>query len=523
MIELLIEFEQKQISGQTMLGVVYNPIKVSISQFYGIEINDFAVSVAQTALWIAECQMMQKTEEIIKQELDFLPLTTNAYIIEGNALRMNWEDVVVKDELNYIMGNPPFVGHQNRTAEQIKDMEVAFYDLKKHGKLDYVCAWYNKACDYMHGTRIQTAFVSTNSIAQGESVALLWRFLFEKQVEIHFAHRSFPWASESNNQATVHCVIVGFSCYSILKGKKLYENNRVQLVDHINGYLVSGPDVFIESRGKQLTKGIPNIVKGSQATDGGNLFVTEDERAALIKYYPHSANFIKKFVGAEEFINNKVRYCLWLKGVAPSEYRNIHFIRERLEKISEIRSASPTASVQKDATTPMLFTQIRQPDTDYLIVPRHSSEGRKYIPLGYMCKDVICGDANMLIPNATLYLFGILTSNVHMAWMRTICGRLEMRYRYTPAVYNNFLWPNPTAEQKAKIEQTAQMILDARALYPDCSLADLYDDVVMPPELRKAHQLNDKAVWEAYGKKWHISSESECVAELMKMYQEISK
>ncbi|MGN0503972.1 MAG: type IIL restriction-modification enzyme MmeI, partial [Ruminococcus sp.] len=445
-------------------------------------------------------------------------LKSYANIIEANALRIDWETVVPKEKLNYVMGNPPFVGHQNRTAEQMKDMEIAFYDLKKHGKLDYVCAWYNKACDYMQGTCIQTAFVSTNSIAQGESVALLWKFLFSKQAEIQFAHRSFPWASESNNQATVHCVIVGFSCLSAAKGKKLYENNRFQLVDHINGYLVSAPDVFIESRGKQLTEDIPEIVKGSQATDGGNLFVTEEERNTLITQYPHIADFIKRFVGAEEFINNKSRYCLWLKGVSPSEYRNIHFIRERLEKITELRSKSPTASVRKDASTPMLFTQIRQPETDYLIVPRHSSEGRKYIPLGYMSKDVICGDANMLIPNATLYLFGILTSNVHMAWMRTVCGRLEMRYRYTPAIYNNFPWCNPTAEQKKKIEETAQGILDARELYPDCSLADLYDELTMPPELRKAHQANDKAVMKAYGFKKDLS-ESAIVAELMKMYQ----
>jgi len=501
----------------------FNPIQVSIGQFYGIEINDFAVTVAKTALWIAESQMMKETEAIVHMHLDFLPLTSYANIVEGNALRLDWENVVPKSILNYIVGNPPFVGHQNRTAEQIKDMEIAFYDLKKHGKLDYVCAWYNKACDYMSGTRIQTAFVSTNSIAQGESVALLWKFLFAKQVEIQFAHRSFSWASESSNQATVHCVIVGFTCYTSANDKKLYENNRFLLVDHINGYLLSAPDVFIESRGKQMTKGIPEIVKGSQATDGGNLFITEEERDFLIRQYPQCANFIKRFVGAEEFINNKSRYCLWLKGVAPSEYRNIHFIRERLERITELRSKSPTASVQKDANTPMLFTQIRQPDTDYLIVPRHSSEGRKYIPLGYMSKDVICGDANMLIPDATLYLFGILTSNVHMAWMRTVCGRLEMRYRYTPAIYNNFPWPAPTEAQKNRIEQTAQAILDARALYPDCSLADLYDEVTMPPELRKAHQQNDKAVMQAYGFWGKLNTETECVAELMKMYQGLTK
>lgn len=516
--EALLEITQGQISFD-----IDGIIKVSIGQFYGIEINDFAVTVAKTALWIAESQMMKETEEIIHSTLNFLPLKSYANIIEGNALRIDWETVVPKDKLNFIMGNPPFVGHQNRTLDQILDMEIAFYDLKKHGKLDYVCAWYNKACDYMCGTHILTSFVSTNSIVQGESVALLWKFLFSKKVEIQFAYRSFPWASESSNQATVHCVIIGFSSYTSSNRKKLYENNRFQLVEHINGYLISAPDVFIESRGKQMTKGMPEIVKGSQATDGGNLFITEAERDILINQYPQSANFIKRFVGAEEFINNKLRYCLWLKGVSPSEYRNINFVRERLERITDLRAKSPTLSVQKDANTPMLFTQIRQPDTDYLIVPRHSSESRKYIPLGYMCKDVICGDANMLIPNATLFLFGILTSNVHMAWMRTVCGRLEMRYRYTPAIYNNFPWPNPTDEQKAEIEKTAQAILDARALYPDCSLADLYDELTMPVELRKAHQANDRAVMKAYGFWGKLNTESECVAELMKMYQELTK
>lgn len=511
----------KEIYGDQIVMDTGDMIKVSIGQFYGIEINDFAVTVAKTALWIAESQMMKETEEIVHKNLEFLPLTSYANIIEANALRIDWEDVVPKDKLNYIMGNPPFVGHQNRSAEQISDMELAFCDLKKHGKLDYVCAWYNKACDYMYNTVIQTAFVSTNSISQGESVALLWKFLFDKHVEIQFAHRSFSWSSESKTQATVHCVIVGFSCYHTSNKKKLYENDRVQFVDQINGYLVSAPNVFIESRGKQLTKDIPNIIKGSQATDGGNLFITEDERELLIKQYPQSAAFIKRFVGAEEFINNKTRYCLWLKGVAPFEYRNIPFVKDRLEKISKIRSASPTTSVQRDAETPMLFTQIRQPETEYLIVPRHSSEARKYIPIGYMSKDVICGDANMLVPNANLILFGILTSNVHMAWMRTICGRLEMRYRYTPAVYNNFPWPSPTDEQKAKIEQTAQAILDARELYPYCSLADLYDELTMPPELRKAHQENDKAVMRAYGFDIKTTTESSCVAELMKKYQKL--
>ena len=339
-------------------------------------------------------------------------------------------------------------------------------------------------------------------------------------MDICFAYRSFPWTSESHSKATVHCVIIGFSCLAGDK-KILFDNNRFQIVEHINGYLLPAPDVFIEARGKQLTNGFPEITKGSQPTDGGYLFVSEEERMSLINQYPNSEHFIKCFVGAEEFINNKTRYCLWLKDVSPSEYRHIPMIRERLQRIVELRSHSPTLSVQKDAQTPMLFTQIRQPKADYLIVPSHSSESRKYIPLGYMSSDVICGNANLLIPKATLFLFGVLISNVHMAWMRTVCGRLEMRYRYTPAVYNNFPWPTPTPEQKKKIEETAQAILDARALYPDCSLADLYDEIAMPPELRKAHQANDRAVMQAYGFDVKTMTESGCVAELMRMYQSL--
>ncbi len=526
-LEAIIAEQKGQIEGQIILGggsAIKEPIKVSISQFYGIEINDFAVTVAKTALWIAESQMMKETESVIHMSLDFLPLKSYANIALGNALRIDWETVVPKDKLNYIMGNPPFVGHQNRNDEQIDDMKLAFYDLEKHGKLDYVCAWYNKAADLIKLTDISVAFVSTNSICQGESVSILWKHLFDKGVEIQFAHNSFSWASESNNKATVHCVIVGFStCGSYKRAKRIFEGKRFQIAENINGYLVAAPNVYVGSRGKQLTVDMPDIIKGSQATDAGNLFITNDERLYLLKQYPQSEIFIKEFVGAEEFINNKKRYCLWFKGVAPSEYRNIPFVRERLERVAEMRLKSPTKSVQKDAETPMLFTQIRQPDSDYLIVPRHSSENRKYIPLGYMTKDVICGDANMLIPNANKYLFGILTSNVHMAWMRTVCGRLEMRYRYTPAVYNNFPWPTPTDEQKAKIELTAQAILDARALYPDCSLADLYDELTMPVELRKAHQANDKAVMQAYGFWGKLNTESECVAELMRMYKELTE
>ena len=500
-----------------------NPIKVSIGQFYGIEINDFAATVAKTALWIAESQMMKQTEDIVHMNLDFLPLKSYVNIVEGNALRVDWETVVPKAELSYIMGNPPFVGHQWRSADQTEDMKLVFHDLKTHGKLDYVASWYKKAADLMQDTMIKTAFVSTNSIVQGESVGILWAFLFtKKNVEIQFAYRTFVWISEAKDQAAVHCVIIGYTCKASGKAKALYDGGKISSVEHINGYLLAAPDVFIQSRGKQLNSGLPEMSKGSQPTDGGHLLLSPDDRAGLISTYPGIEKYIKRFVGSRDLINNEERYCLWLYHVAPNVYRSIPPIMERLRLVAECRLASPTASVKADAEKPMLFTQIRQPESNYLAVPEVSSQNRRYIPISFLTPDIIASNKLYLVPNADTYMFGIMISNVHMAWMRVVCGRLKSDYSYSPAVYNNFPWPTPTDAQKAKIEQTAQAILDARALYPDCSLADLYDEVTMPPELRTAHQQNDKAVMAAYGMKVKETTEASCVAELMRRYQELT-
>lgn len=511
----------KTVLGDQIVFDTGDVIRVSIGQFYGIEINDFAVTVAKTALWIAESQMMKETESIVHKSLNFLPLKSYANIVEANALRIDWEEVVPKEKLNYIMGNPPFVGHQWRSKEQAEDMSVAFYDLKKHGKLDYVCAWYNKACDYIQNTDIKVAFVSTNSIVQGESVGLLWSFLFSKGVNIQFAYRSFMWESESSKTATVHCVIIGFAC-CISKSKCIYEDNRVIFAEHINGYLLDAPSVFIQSRGQVLTEGLPKMSKGSQPTDGGFLLLSEKERNELVLQFPNAEKFLRRFVGSEDLIKNKKRYCLWLEGVSPNEYRYIPAIKQRLNGVAESRKKSPTESVRQFADMPTLFTQNRQPDSQYLAVPEVSSENRRYIPIAFLTPDIIGSNKLYIVSNANVYMFGVMISNVHMAWMRTVAGRLEQRYSYSPAVYNNFPWPEPTEQQKAEIEKTAQAILDARELYPDCSLADLYDELTMPPELRKAHQANDKAVMKAYGFKNNMS-ESEIVSELMKMYQELTK
>ncbi len=517
------EVIRERYHGQTMMGAFINPIKVSIQQFYGIEINDFAVTVATTALWISEAQMLAETERIIQQEMDFLPLKSYTNIHEGNALRIEWESVVPKDRLNYIIGNPPFVGHQWRSESQQEDMNLVFTNTKKHGKLDYVACWYKKAADLMQNTPVKCAFVSTNSITQGESVAALWDYLFgQLGAEIQFAYRTFNWTSEASLKAAVHCVIIGFTCFKSDNKKILFDGDRKTYVEHINGYLIGAPDIFIQSRGKPLSPHLPIMSKGSQPTDGGYLILSIDEREELLKIHPESDAFIKRYMGSDEFINNRYRYCLWLKGVSPDEYRNIIPIMSRLKRVAEVRAKSPTASVRRDAEIPMLFTQIRQPESYYLAVPEVSSQRRKYIPIGYISPEIISSSKLILIPNASIYMFGVMTSNVHMAWMRVVCGRLKSDYSYSPAVYNNFPWPNPTDEQKAKIEQTAQAILDARALYPDSSLADLYDELTMPVELRKAHQDNDRAVMAAYGFEVRTMTESQCVAELFKLYQELT-
>ena len=510
-------------NGQMVFGEAINPIQVSISQFYGIEINDFAVTVAKTALWIAESQMMKQTEDIVHMQLDFLPLKTNAYIEEVNALSIDWNEVVPKYYINYIMGNPPFRGHRLRSKEQSKDMEI-MSDVPKYGKIDYVGAWFYKAAEYIQNTMIKTAFVSTNSICQGESVGTLWKYLVEeKNIEIQFAYKTFNWESEASSQAAVHCVIIGFTSYKSKSEKLLFSGVNPKKVEHINAYLHAAPDIFLESRGKILTAGMPRMIKGNEATDGGHLSLTAEERNEIIAKYPSANAFIKPYIGASEFINRKERYCIWLKGVSPSEYRNIPPIMERLELVREFRANNVTKAVHKFADTPMLFAQLRQPETDFLLVPTVSSQRRRYIPMGFMSKDIIVNPKVLVVSDATLYLFGILESNVHMSWMRVVTGRLKSDFEYYPSVYNNFPFPSPTEEQIKRIEQTAQAILDARNLYPDCSLADLYDDLTMPPELRRAHQLNDKAVMQAYGFWGKLNSESECVAELMQMYKKMAE
>ncbi len=493
-----------------------SPIKVHIHQFYGIEINDFAATVAKTALWIAEAQMMNETERIIRFNNDYLPLKSYNNITEGNALRINWEDVVQKDKLSYIIGNPPFVGFTYMTADQKKDVDSIFPKIKN---LDYVSCWYKKANDFTKGTNIECCFVSTNSIVQGETAARMWERL---SVRINYAYRTFRWDSESNLKAHVHCVILGFAHHD-RPIKYIFDNDVKTVASNINAYLMDSPDILVLSRNKPLCD-VPSMVIGNKFADGGNLIIESKDYDDFIRKDPKAQEYIYPLKGAVEYLHNKPRWCLWLKGLSPTTINTMPLVKERVRMCKEIRAKSIAAGIRKFADTPTLFAQITQPiGSPCVIIPRVSSERRIYVPMGFDNGETIFTDQVQLVPDANIYHFGIVESNVHMAWMRAVCGRLKSDYRYSKdIVYNNFPWPTPTSEQQARIEKTAQAILDARSLYPDSSLADLYDPVLMPPELLKAHRENDKAVMQAYGFPKDFS-ESDIVAELFKMYKAMTE
>ena len=511
-----LDFMRKGQPDILMLDEENSPIKVSISQFYGIEINDFAVSVGKTALWIAESQMLKETSAILEVNLNFLPLITNANIVEGNALRMDWNDVVSVNQLNYIMGNPPFVGFTYMTKPQKEDMEIIFPGVKN---LDFVCCWYKKANDYIKGSKIDCGFVSTNSITQGETVSRLWDFL---NFKINYAYQTFIWDSEANSKAHVHCVIIGFSDYD-WSSKTLFTAHERKKVKNINPYLMDAPNVIVRSRNVPISN-VSKMVYGNKPADGGYLIIEEDEYSDFIKGDPNSIKFIRPLLGAVEFLHNKKRYCLWLKNVSPSEIKKSPFTMERIKKCKENREKSKAAAIRKFAQTPTLFAQITQPEgKDYILIPRVSSERRLYVPMAFLTAETIVTDAVQIVPDATMYEFGILNSNIHMSWMRAVCGRLKSDYRYSKdVVYNNFPWATPTEEQINNIKITAQGILDARALYLDSTLAELYDPLTMPPELQKAHMANDKAVMKAYGFKSSMTEE-EILAELFKMYKKLTE
>lgn len=517
-------------NGQVMIADEWtSPIQVSIHQFYGIEINDFAVSVAKTALWIAESQMMKETEDVILMPLDFLPLKTNAKIVEGNALRMDWNRIVSKNDLNYIIGNPPFVGYSLQSPSQKDDILSIYLDENKKpyktaGKMDYVSGWFWKASEMMYGTSIKAALVSTNSITQGEQVAYIWEPLFSRfNIHFDFAYRTFVWDSETNLKAHVHCVIIGFSYVKNNNIRILFDNGNKILSDNITPYLTATQTVFIKPRKKPLCN-VPCIVNGGKPAEGGYLILDEEEAKNVIKNDSIASKYLRHYMMGIDFINRRPRYCLWLVNASPTDLKTSPELFSRVEKVRAFRLSSQKEATRKKADTPALFQEVKECHSKYIVIPVVSSERRRYIPVDYLSPEIIAGNKLFYMENASLYHFGIIESNVHMSWMRAVAGRLKSDYSYSnTVVYNTFPWPVLTDKQKSNIEETAQGILNARALYPDCTLAELYDPITMPPELRTAHQKNDRAVMEAYGFWGKLNTEAECVAELMKMYQALTE
>ncbi|HEU0234044.1 MAG TPA: DNA methyltransferase, partial [Gallionella sp.] len=529
--------------------------RVKVSQFYGIEIDEAAAHIARVAMWITDHQMNLEAAERFGTTRPTVPLVDSATIACGNSLRIDWRDVLPPGQCSYVLGNPPFVGKQNQTDEQKSDLEFIFGKLKGAGVLDYVACWYAKATDYIHANpSIDVAFVSTNSITQGEQVGILWGHLLAQGIRIRFAHRTFQWSNEGKGVAAVHCVIVGFGLsepkqHLIFDYGDSIKGDPVAIPAHnINPYLVDAPNVLMTARRTPLQE-VPEMVYGSKPTDGGNLLLSDEKKQNLLQAEPQAEKWIRPFLGAEEFINNIPRWCLWLKGISPAELRAMPNVMKRVEAVKTMRLESAKAATVELASTPTLFGEIRQTDNYYILVPLHTSENRAFIPMGFFDGRVICGNANSVIPNATLYHFGILCSSMHNAWMRTTCGRIKSDYRYSNTiVYNNFPWPavapaqagaqpNEKLDSRLRgndktvgaIEAAAQAILDARALYPESSLADLYDPLSMPPELVKAHAALDKAVDAAYQYKPVLSKaegggkdDAARVAFLFERYQQLT-
>jgi len=485
--------------GETVLDISHI-IWIDVDQFFGIEYEEFASKIAEVAMWLIDHQMNMRISEEFGHYFARLPLKKSAKIIYGNALRINWEEIVPKSELSFILGNPPFVGSKLLNKEQREDMADIFSNVKNGKILDYVSAWYLKAAQYIQNTNIKVAFVSTNSITQGEQVSVLWGELLSKyKIKIHFTHTTFKWSNEAKGKAAVYVVIIGFANFDIPK-KKLFTYSDIKgepdelIVKNINPYLANAKDLIITRRSTPICK-VPPMSFGNMPLDGGHLLFTPEEKDEFLKLEPKAEKFFLPLISAREFLNNKKRWCLWFEDVKPEELRSMPKVMERVEAVKQFRLASVAPSTRKHADTPYLFRDRNRPET-FIAVPRVSSENRKYIPMGFFDRNSIVSDTMLSIPDAELYHFGVLMSEMHMAWVKYTCGRLESRYRYSKdVVYNNFPWPKEVSEKaKKNAEEKAQKVLDVRTEFPDSSLADLYDPLTMPPKLVKAHQELDKAV-----------------------------
>lgn len=537
----ILRAARKMEQGQRHLDI-FQLVQVDVDQFYGIEIEEFPSQIAQVALWLTDHQMNMLVSEEFGQYFRRLPLIHAAAIHCGNALQMNWNDVISVYDVDYILGNPPFGGKKEQRVEQKADMERVFIGIKGAGVLDYVTAWYIKAVRYLQDDerttslldnlsdmpkpprdRVKIAFVSTNSITQGEQVGVLWPELLRQGVKIHFAHRTFRWSNEARGKAAVHCVIIGFALYDAVR-KTIYDypdingEPHASAVMNINPYLVDAPDVLLIKRTTPICPA-PSINYGSMAIDDGHLILEEADYEALLKDYPASSALIRPYVGGEELLKGTKRWCLWLENITPQQLRQIPPILERVERVKQFRAASGRATTVELADYPTLFGERRQPRTRYIAIPKVSSENRNYLPIGLLKPNIIANGSLLVIPDPHMYFFGVLSSHMHMAWMRYVAGRMKSDYQYSSQiVYNNFPWPSdPTDKQKAAIEEAAQSVLDARVAHSTSSLADLYDPIAMPPDLRKAHQALDKAVDAAYGKK-SFASDAERVSFLFELY-----
>jgi len=530
---------EKLLKGQ-MVTNVNQYFLVDLDQFYGIEIGEFPSQIAQVAMFLIDHQMNMLVSEKFGEYITLIPLQKSAVIVNGNSLRIDWQSLIKPLEnenehphYQYILGNPPFIGKQYQTKDQKDDLNFVFSGISGVGILDFVTAWFIKAAQYMkqyqnYESRLpkcKAAFVSTNSICQGEQVGALWGELFIKyKIKIHFAHSTFRWSNEAKGVAAVHCVIIGFSNYDITK-KTIYtytninSNPEETTVSNINPYLVQSNDSFLISRTNPICK-VPEIIFGSMPNDNGHLLLSETEKEEFIKLEPASIKFIRKFCGAEEMLNNIPRYCLWLLDAKPNELRDMPLIMARVMKVKEARLLSKRPSTIKLAERPTLFGEIRQPNGAYLAIPEVSSERRKYIPISYLTNEVIASNRLKVISNTTYYHFGILTSIMHMIWMRYVCGRMKSDYTYSnKIVYNNYPWPeSPTDKQKQTVEGAVQILLDTRSQFPESSLADLYDPRSMPPELVKAHQALDKAVDQCY-RSQPFTTEAKRIEFLFELYE----
>jgi hypothetical protein len=511
-------------SGQGILDV-REIMLLDVDMMCGIEYEEFPARIAEVAMWLIDHQMNMQISHEFGQYFARLPLKKSAKIVHGDALEVNWEDVVSKKELTHIIGNPPFIGSKIMSQFQRNQIIKEFDNSKGCGVLDYVSGWYLKAAKYIQGTSTKAAFVSTNSVVQGEQTAILWGQMLTKYgVKIHFAHKTFKWSNEAKGNAAVYCIIVGFANFDI-KNKVLFEYEDIKgeplaiQVKNINPYLVDAKDIFIEKRRKPICN-VPEIAFGSMPNDGGNFFINENEIDEITLNEPISIEYIKPFIGAQEFLNGQKKYCYWFENVNPKDWNLMPIALQKVKAVEKLRGNSSREATKKLALYPMLFGEIRQPKSNYILIPRVSSENRKIIPIGIFDENSIIGDTCLSIENANYYHFGILNSTMHMAWVKTTCGRLKSDFRYSnEIVYNNYPWPeNPTEKQIKTIEEKAQTVLDVRASFPSSSLADLYNPLTMPPALVKAHNELDKAVDAAYSKQ-AFTSEAKRMEFLFELYE----